>query len=257
MSTDTNGEVWASPCRDWPRRACGRLPSAGRARPVYQRAGGARSGKPLGMLRVEGGRAVHHPMTRGALSRRPSDRRRQKEPRDMCRAASFLPSSGGCPCLGRCTPSSVIDCFAIFVRFAEIEHLFDKIVPFIGLLCERSEQRPPAGRATSERSQAGGGPGTECTVLRSAVRAQVAVTSRSLTASRRDTHVPTASRRNSDRVSRAWHLLLSRASWASSRRDTSHGIQTSSRSASIAGCCRRRAPGIAARIRTRQTSMPV
>ena len=117
--------------------------------------------------------------------------------------------------------------------------------------------RGPRQGERSERSQAGGGPGTDCTVVRSAVRAQVAVTSRSLTASRRDTHVPTASRRNSDRVSLAPHLALSRASWASSRRDTSHGIQTSSRSASIAGCCRRRAPGMAARIRTRQTSMPV
>ena len=76
--TGGNGEVWPRPCREAARRVCGYLSSAGRAPPVYQGAGGARSGKPLGMLRAEGGRAVHHPMMRGALSRRAKSRRREK-----------------------------------------------------------------------------------------------------------------------------------------------------------------------------------
>lgn len=94
--TGSNGEVWHSPRIECARRACGCLSSAGRARPVYQRAGGARAPQGAGMLRAEGGRAVHHPMMRGALSRRPSDRRReQKEQRDTSRAASFLALLGG------------------------------------------------------------------------------------------------------------------------------------------------------------------
>lgn len=106
---------------------------------------------PPGTLPSKGGRAVHRLMISGALSRRPNDRRReQKEPRDMCRAASFLPSSGGCPCLGHCTPSSVYHSSPP----RKSEQMFDKIVPFIGLLCERSELRGGAlsGGATGPRN---------------------------------------------------------------------------------------------------------
>lgn len=109
------------------------------------------------MLRHDRGRAAHLGMIAGALSRRPSDRRRiQKRGKGTGIAGAFptlfcLPQ-GGCPVLGSFAPSSVS------IPSGFIEHLFDFVIVHKSDKrdLKRAKRAEAPGRASEQRAKSSG-----------------------------------------------------------------------------------------------------